>query len=658
LDQPGIGDIPQESGAVNDRALVAFVEGKLDECRRSANWTSHQSVWMTNVAWTLGYQNMVYSSQDRMYRQMDMTFGTRRRKLQTNRILPTLQNRTARLCKNPPRYEVRPNTSEIEDKEATELAKMIIDHYWDSENLNRKRIDLYMWKQQCGHSYIKVVWDPSKGRRVQDPITGESMNEGDIRIDVVSSFEVYPDPKAKSLEEAQYIVETRIRDLEYFKTEYPGIGDFVKEEQATLMGLQYQTRINSMNSFGTAGDSTPQVTKNCAIEKSYYERPSAKYPQGRLIVEANGILLANKELAVGEMNWVKFDDVIVAGKYTSEAIVTHMVPVQEQINLVINKRNDWINKCMFGKYSVARGAGLSQEAMNDQHAEVAEYDVVPNAPDGGRPMPIPVPHVPNELYTEEERLLDALYEIAGISDVARGEIPSSSISGVGMEILLQADATRIGLVTEADELSWAKVGRLILLFAQKYISNERLLKQSSDQGYRVKAFVGSDIKDNTDVLVVRGSTLPNSLISKRNDINNLYQMGLLGLPTDPEVQEKVLSMLEFGDVQKAWNKQNLKQMQMKKVITKLEQGIPSVPTEFDDSAYWLQKLDEYRLSDKFDRQPPQVQQMLMSMMDACVTATMPPSHKAPAQPVPNLPDQPVDQPLTEPPTPPMEQAPQ
>jgi hypothetical protein len=619
-----------EQQPLSERSIIAYVEGKLDESRRAANRTAHESLWLTNSAWLLGYQNLTWSQAERMYRTID-TLGVRKMKLQTNRILPTLQNRTARMCKLPPKYEVRPNSSEVEDKEGAELGISIINHYWDAEDLNRKRIDLYMWKQQCGHAYVKVCWDADKGRKMQDPMTGEVIKEGDIRIDVVSAFELYPDPVAKTLDECAFVIHAKVRPLNYFKSTYGEKGMQIKEEQVSLMGLQYQQRINSMNAQG-GSETANSAIKNCAVEKVYYEAPSIKYPEGRMITWCGQTLLDDKPLPVGEIPFVKFDDIIVGGKYYSEAIVTHMRPVQEQINILINKRASWVNKLIAGKYSVPRGAGLAQEAMDDESGEIVEYDPVPNAADGGRPQPVQVPMIPQYAYTEEDRLLNALYEIAGVSDVARGQIPSSSISGVGMQILLEADATRIGIITEADEHSWAKVGRLILLYAQKYIQNERLLKQASNQGYRVSSFLGADIKDNTDVIVRRGSTLPNSQAMMRQDILNIYERGLFGDPADAAVRENVLGLLEFGDVQEAWKKQNLDQMQIKKVIEKLEQGIPSYPTDFDNSPLWLQKLNEYRLGDKFEKLAPQIQAMLMDMMEACITQTLPQSHKAPPVP--------------------------
>jgi len=642
------GTAPEEG--LDDRKIVAFVETKLDEARRSTNRVSSEAIWLTNTAWLLGYTNAVWDSQTRAFKSAPTSaFGRRMgSKLQTNRILPTIQNRTARLCKMAPRYEVKPNSNNVGDKDAAKLAESIINHYWDLEKIQRKRIDLTMWKQQCGHAYLKVVWDSEKGKTVSDPTTGETIKSGDLRIDIAPAFEVYPDPAAKTLEECAYLIHTKIRPLTYFIDHYgEELGGQVKQEDVTLLGLQYQTRINALNTK-TEGDGASGSVKNSAVEKIYYEKSCAKYPNGRMIATANGIKLEDKDLPVGEIPFVKFDDILIGGKYNSEAVITHMRPLQGQLNRLLNQRDSWIRLCMHGKFSVARGAGISQEAMNDQDGEIVEYDPVPNDAQGGRPQPLPVPIIPASMYTEEDRILNGFYEIAGISDVARGQIPSASIPAAGMSILLEADATRIGIMVESDEHAFADLGRLILLYVQKFKSIPSLLKQSSNQGYLVTEFKGADLKDNTDVVVRRGSMIPDNTSMKRQDTLNVYERGLLGDPADPAVREKVLGMLEFGEIAEAWKDQSLDEMQVKKVIEKIEMGMEVMPSEFDNAPYWLKEMNRYRKSEKFDMLDPIRQAMFMKTMELCITNIMPPGMKAPAAPVVEGGDSPMmDEPMDE-----------
>lgn len=621
------GDEPPQ----DEQAILSYVESKLDEARRTANRTAHESVWLTNSAHLIGYTHLFWDSAMRSFRNT-ATDGEPL-KYQTNRLLPLVQNRTARLCKSPPKYEVRPNSMESEDKDAASLGKEVINQVWDQQKINRKRIDLTMWKQQCGHSYLKVSWDGSVGETMTDPLTGQSTKQGDIRVDITPAFEVYPDPAAKTMDELAWLIQTKIRPLSYFRAHYGEKGALVKEEQTNILGLQYQTRINTLTTKSD-GDGTNQTLKNTAIEKAYYEAPTDKHPEGRMIIAAGGVLLEDKPLAVGAIPFVKFDDIVVGGKFYSEAIVTQLRPIQTQINRLVNQRVKWTQSLLAGKYSVARGAGIHQEALDDQSGEVLEYDPVPQAPDGGRPMAIQVPMIPQWAYTEEDRMVASMNDIAGIGDISQGKSTSASMPALGMQILQEADATRLGVVIEADEHSWAQVGNLILKFAQKFYTEKRLLKVSNGSSYLVKSFTGADLRGNTDVIVVPGSTQPNSLTLKRQDIFNLLQAGLLGPMGDPATMEKALNMMQYGDLAEVWKTTSLKEAQIKKVIEQIEMGIPVQITEFDDAREWFLKLNDYRISDKFQKLDPYKQHTLVALMDQCVVMQMPSGLQAPPAPIP------------------------
>jgi len=626
---PDSGDEPPQE----EKDIIAYVETKLDEVRRSTNRTAHESVWLNNSAAILGHSNLSWDSAVKTFRNNDAASG-RKNKYQTNRLLPLIQNRTARLCRSAPKYEVRPNSMDSEDKDAASLGREVINQVWDQQKLNRKRIDLYMWKQQAGHSYLKVCWDGDVGDVMTDPMTGQTTKQGDIRIDVTPAFEIYPDPAAKTMEELTWLVQTKIRPLSYFRTQYGEKGALVKEEQTALLGLQYQTKINSMSSRSD-GDGAGQRLKNTAVEKALYEAPTDKYPEGRMIITASGQLLEDKPLPCGKIPFVKFDDVVVGGKFYSEAIITHLRPMQLQINRLINQRVEWTQKLLAGKYTVARGAGIHQEAMDDQSGEIVEYDPVPTASDGGRPEAIQTPMIPQYAYTEEDRMVTSMNDIAGISDVSQGKLPSASIPALGMQILQEADSTRLGIVTEADEHSWSQVGNLILKYAQKYYSEPRLLKVSNGNSYQVKNFTGADLRENHDVVVVPGSTQPNSLVLKRQDIMNLLQSGLIGPMGDPTTMERALNMMQYGDLAEVWKTTNLKQMQIKRVIEQIESGVPPVITEFDDAGYWFKELNDFRLSDKFEKLHPMMKQMVTALMQQCVIQLMPAGLQSPPAPIPD-----------------------
>jgi hypothetical protein len=588
---------------------------------------------MTNIAYILGFDSVYYDTSTRQFKVVGQGKQyLRRNRIHVNKIMPTVQNRLARLCKNPPRYDVRPKSPDVDDKDASELSLQIMNMVYDQQRINRKRIPLLMWVQQCGHAYLKISYDDQLGNKIQDPEDLSVKYEGDIRIDVVSPFEMFPDPLAKELEECAYITQAKVRKLDYFKSHYPERGHLVKEENAWLLSAQYEARINQLNNQGPTTSGTALALKNSAIELCYYERRSEKYPNGRMIICANGVLLKDDELPCGEIPFVKFDDVVVAGKFYSESIITHLRPIQDQYNRTISKRADWTNQMLAGKYLAAKGHELKQEALNDKNGEVVEYSPVPNAQP---PQAMSIPAIPAYAYTEEERLMSMMYDISGINEVSRGQLPSASIPAIGMQILIEQDDTRIGITIEQHEEAWAGLGRLILLYAEEFYKTERLLKISGKQGeYQIKSFSGADIRGNNDVIVIRGSTLPGSKVIKRQEILNLYSSGMLGPQQDPAVISSVLNSLEYGDLGQFWDDTHLDDQNINEAIEMLEKDITPPIHELDNHVLYAKRLNQYRKTDRFKNLPIELRMNFERFMEEHIQMQMQANNPSLGMPTP------------------------
>lgn len=605
----------------DEKKLAAHVKSKVEESRSSAPRVSAEGNWMTNIAYLIGYNSIVYNTATRQFQPVNRASSyLQRNRGAVNKILPTMQNRLARLCKNPPKYDVMPESMSGEDKDAARLSMHVLNAMWDKLSINKKRIALYMWVQQCGHAWFKIAWDDTLGKPMMDPLTGSMIGyEGDVRADAVSPFEIFPDPLAKNDEDvySSWIIQAKVRKLDYFKLHYPERGHLVKEEGAWLLSAQYEQRINSINSRGPSSSGIADAVKDTAIELIKFEARSKDYPNGRMIVTASGVLLADKELPCGEIPFAKFDDVVIGGKFYPESIITHLRPVQDQYNELVRRRSEWTRRLLAGKYAAPRGGGLAQESMNDESGEIVYYNVNPSAPNSGMPVALQVPNIPQYAYTEEDKLIDQINDISGINEISRGDIPSSGMPAIGMQLLQEQDSTRIGVVTEQHEYAWARIGTLILKYVEKYYVMPRKLKVAGpDLEYAVQDVQGSDIRGNTDVMVIRGSTLPNSKTLHRQDIMNSYQSGVLGNPADPKVQKEVFKRLEYGDFSGLWQKQGLVEAQIKRGIKALEAGELIEVSEFDDHVEWLDSLNQYRISDKFETLNPKIQQNFKLVMEA------------------------------------------
>lgn len=611
----------------NDEIRLAnFVRDKVQEVRNSGPRVASEGIWMTNYAYLMGFDSVYYDTASRQYRVIGRPNGTNRgNRLQVNKVLPSVQRRQARLCKNPPKWEIRPDDASQEAKDRARLEKDLLAYYIDKERVLQKRQEMMPGLMQCGHYYMYIVWDNQKGRMLTAEQTkvseygetkivdSDSEFEGDIHIDIASAFEIFPDPMATSLDNAQYYIHAKARKIDYFRSHYPERGHLVKEEDTWLLSIQNEMRINSMVGQGPAQTGIGLAMRNSAIELTYYERRSKNYPNGRMIIVANGVLLHDGELPCGEFTHVKFDDVQITQKYYSEAIVTHMRPIQDQYNVLIRKRAQWTNTMLAGKWLAPKGSSFQENAPSNQSGEVWYYNPVPGAPP---PVQQQVPVIPQYAYSEEDKLLNALYDITGEGEISRGILPSAGIPAIGMQLLLEQDETRISTVTEQHEYAFARLGKLILIYLEKHVTNERLLKIADPNAqYQIKSWTGNDIVSTHDVIVVRGSTAPVSLATKRNEILNLYDRGMYGNPADAQVRIKVMRDLEWGDVSSHYADQSADYAQINKSIHEIEQGIIPEISEFDNHALHLQEKNRYRKSDKYANLDPNKQAILLNDMD-------------------------------------------
>lgn len=604
-----------------EKHLCDYVKTEVEDIRGSMNRITSEGQWLTNAAYLLGFTNIYYDTSTRIFRPINApTRAVRGNRVEFNYILPNIQNRLARLTKSPPRYSVKPNSTSDEDRESSRLGLYVINQIWDMQRVNKKRLNLTMAMQQCGYAFLKTSWDPSLGPKIPFADTDEDgkihvryQSIGDVRIDVCSPFEVFVDPLAKSHEEVTKLVHAKIRPISYFRTQYPERGHLVKPEEVWLQSLEYEKRINSYNAQAGTGTGSSRSMENSAIELMYYEKPSYKYPMGRHIITANGVLLKNDELPIDEIPFAKFDDILIAGKYNSESVITHLRPLQDQYNRNLTKRSQWVNRLLNGKFIVPRGSGLKSSAINDQSGEVVEYDPVPN---GQAPQAMSVPAIPQYAYNEDDYIKGQMNELAGVAEISKGSVPSAGIPAIGMQFLQEQDDTRIGTITENNEYGYADTGRFILKYVHKYYAYPRTLKiAGKGMEYAVRSFRGEDLKGNYDVTVIRGSTLPGSKVLRRQEILNLHQGGYLGDPTDPQVLENVLQMLEYGDIGDAWKDYSLDKAQIEKHIEMIEsEAVPPV-NELDNHPLFIKELNRYRKTEKFDHLSPQSQTILLATIE-------------------------------------------
>jgi len=147
----------------------------------------------------------------------------------------------------------------------------------------------------------------------------------------------------------------------------------------------------------------------------------------------------------------------------------------------------------------------------------------------------------------EKEQIEHIQNISGISDVTRGMAPSQT-SGRAIGLLSDLDATKLGPTVREVEAAIEEMCSMMLWMVREYLPIPLALQiVGRNSAVEVIEFYSEQIK-NTRVRVHANSMLPKHPSYRREQIMQMYQVGVLGDPKDPQTGIKARRMMEFGDM--------------------------------------------------------------------------------------------------------------
>jgi len=202
--------------------------------------------WMLNRAFFAGLQWVMYAGGRVARPKID----PRRQLVTDNRITPVITSRVSRKTKNRPMFSATPQTADDSAIDAARVAERVLENDWVELKLQNKLFAALLWADICANGFLKVFWDKSKGEKTQylagpdgplmnpsdgtplkpdeidllppemlaDPefmnqVRTEEIAQGDVVVEVMSVFEMYPDPLATSMEDIEWMIEEKVRCL-------------------------------------------------------------------------------------------------------------------------------------------------------------------------------------------------------------------------------------------------------------------------------------------------------------------------------------------------------------------------------------------------------------------------------------------------------------
>jgi hypothetical protein len=560
-------------------------------------------MWMQSIHFLLGDQHIFYNPASRQFETLPTSKANDfLPRPVTNLIQPAVSTLVSNLTRNKPNADVTPNSPNEKDMSAARIAAKIQDAKWEDDDEQMKLVEAATWAVTTGTVFRKDYWDTSFGKVVRIPMTQMVPSEfmgpdgqiqmtqkeqpiyddkgvpqfdelplGDNSVEVIDAFRMVVDPNASSDSSLSWIMETSIQKLFWIRENYDRDGEGytgeaknVKDELnlSTMVALRQRLKTLSTRGAGgyvgsTAGTSGgPEIfVKNAAIVKELYIRPTKNHPKGQMIVSAGGKILYRGPSPYYDGSpeswhpYTMFRYETIPGRFWGKSAVEDLVEPQRKINaidsmLILNRKT-----MVAPQRLIPHGSGVPEGYWNGAPGLQITYK--PVGANGAKPEVIPGTPLPAQVYQEREVTKTEMSQIARINEVLQGVRPPGVTTYGGLQLLLEQSFNSFApMIHRWEKFIEKGQTKKLKLIANRYreprkefIDKLRALnKDISD--VEIINFIGADLRNNVQVRIEAGSTIPRSNAAKQQQLMELAQTGVLGnLQTDPVNKQKFLERI-------------------------------------------------------------------------------------------------------------------
>lgn len=591
--------------------------------------------WYLNLAFYKGYQWCFWNRGSIDYPRLDSD----RIMLVDNRVMPSVDSRVARKTKQRPDWVATPSSADDADMRAAELSQHLLTEQWEDKTLDSKWHRGNKWAEICGDGFIKVMWDSTLGEKNQywfmpeggvatnngkplgindlDETTAMSMGltlktiaEGDLAFYIMSPFEIYPDPLAHELDECEYVIEEKVRSKNYIAERF---GANVDSDSEIPSGVVESRMVRQPNGSIGGGSSSP--ARNGVNTFELWHRECVDYPDGLWVVFTDKQILEEKTLADAPYSGcpyihVKCDP--VPGQFWSTCPTTHLRGPQTELNKLISQAIENLQRIgnptlMKSKHANVKWSGkIGEELLYES-----------NVPDAV-PSYLSPPEMPSYLQAQLDRIENSITEITGIHEVSKASVPSGITAASAINLLQEADDTRLGPEIAMNEKALGDLGDKAIRLLAKYATDQRVLIIAGEEGdYDVQEWKGAMLQPNHNVSVQAGSTLNRSKAAKQAAMQETLALMLqYGVEIDPRSMRKFFREYEVGGLDKLVSTINESELQVSREHMSFRQGIPLDINAYDDDDYHIQAHEEFQRSKRHEQLDPQIKQMVQLHVNA------------------------------------------
>lgn len=581
--------------------------------------------WYLNSAFYVGHQ-WLYWNHGRLDRP---NLAKYRETVVDNRIQPIVLSRAARKVKNRPAFSATPFTGKEEDVDAARITEKVMEFDWVYLDLQQKLFQAELFAEIVCAGLWKIYWDSTVGEKTQvvvdengQPVQlngrilkAEDLSEGlppglsvkevatgDVCVDVVSPFHFYPDPLATSMSELEWCIEEKVRSPDYVKQRF----DVELEPDTDVNSGPVEARLAPSLTYGGG--------TQCKGVRLYefWAKPSSTYPKGKRCVWAQDMVLKEEDDPFDPNPYVMFSGLKVPNRFWPTSMVTQLRP----LNVDLNKLKSQVaeNAARVGNISIMKSRQANVAYSGVPGEEILYDSTVTDAV----PQPFKPPEMPRYVLEQEQKIVDAMTEISGQREVSNATVPSGVTAASAINLLQEADDTRIGPEIQDMEFALGQAGTKVARLRAKYNSDERLIRIAGEDGnWDIFAFRGAMMGEEPTVECQAGSAMPRSKAAKQ--AAGLEVLGLMfqyGMVPEQRDLRMFFRDYEVGALDRLFGGLTATERQIQAENRAMTQGEAMNINAFDVDEDHIDGHEEYQRSDRYRQLPPEIQQLIETHVQA------------------------------------------
>lgn len=605
--QPGGIDPRQEPWA---DALVKMVNDEFT--RRQRDRLPEELGWRLNIAFLLRQQFLHVNPVSNTLDETPLLYDHEERVV-FDQLGPTYEARVARLRRGYIVRKVRPASKRQRDIHGAQVGGSLLT-YDEQENHHREQVgEIFAWTEALGTAYKKRLWDPQRGAviaMVQDSPDGEPVpvKEGDQATEVVSPFELYPENLFAPWRKQRSLIHARAMHVDDIRDTW---GVDVQAEQVEAMSLQATSRgLGGFESREAGYRIGVSRLEKHAVVKEYYERPSKRFPGGRLIIVVRDRLLHYGALpyrcgdgGAPDFPFTPYYSVWRPNRFFGDCWMSRAVPLQRHYNALRNRRIEYLKRAAIG------------EPVIQENSVVNLEDIETNSPGPGQiweyrqgaqpPQYMDYPQLPAAFETEIALCEREFQVMGGVSDFGRlSEAPSGVKSGIALKLVMEQDETRLALPASNYLDGEVEDGRKCLRLYRQFGEGPRIARIANRSEAEVLEWTATDITSD-DVIVDGTPNLAESPSARRQWVMDLLASGLLNDPDTGrltrEGRAKALEMIEMGHWEGGTETDyELQRAAAQRAIAAIRQGRLPPTLPYHDHAVHVQEVVRWMLTAEYE----------------------------------------------------------